>query len=1756
MQSGTMTCGLFLHSCFFTLLPNWFKFKEWHRHGVAVVVAKFKAPSSLIDHSTPTTTYYYIPMALYLLLPTVFLLCLLFPPCMPLTVGTETEAEALLELKRQLKDPLNVLDSWKETADRSPCNFFGVACDRISGKVIGVSLDNKSLSGEISPAIGVLDSLATLSLPCNNITGKLPAQVTRCANLKTLNLTGNKMVGAIPDLSALGKLEILDLSTNSFSAAFPSWVGNLTALNSLGLGENEFDEGEIPEGLGNLTNLTWLHLGNSQFRGEIPESVYKMKALETLDMSKNKLSGKLSNSISQLQKLNKIELFQNNLTGEIPPGLANLTLLREFDFSSNKFYGKLPSEMGNLKNLVVFQLFRNNFSGEFPAGFGDMKHLVAISIYENRFSGEFPTNFGRFSPLESIDISENQFSGGFPRFLCEKGRLQFLLALGNNFSGELPDSYVRCKSLERLRVNQNRLSGKIPAEFWSLPYATMIDFSDNDFSGEISPSIGFSTSLNQLILKNNGFSGYLPQLGNLSNLERLYLSGNKFSGEIPSEIGALKQLSSLHLEHNSLTGSVPSELGYCVKLVDVNLASNSITGNIPRTLSLISSLNSLNLSQNSLTGLIPETLVKLKLSSIDLSGNQLSGRVPSDLLTIGGDKAFDGNKGLCIDQYSRTRTNSGMNMCTEKPNKKKVLENKLVLFSIIALALVAVFAGLLLVSHKNFKLGEAVDRENNLEAGKEKDLKWKLASFHQLEIDADDICDLKEENLIGSGSTGKVYRIDLKKGRGTVAVKQLWKGDGMKLLTAEMDILGKIRHRNILKLYACSANGGSSVLVFEYMANGNLFQALHRDIKSGEPELDWCQRYTIALGAARGIAYLHHDCSPAIIHRDIKSTNILLDDDYEAKVADFGVAKIAESSQKRCDYSSLAGTHGYIAPELAYTAKVNEKCDVYSFGVVLLELVTGRRPVEEDYGEGKDIVYWVSTHLSDREAVVKILDDKVAHECVEDDMIKVLKVAVLCTTKLPSLRPTMRDVIKMLTAADPCTFRSGNNTCNDENVKDFSPSTDEFGSNGGGGGVQIPLDKNASSSFTALVAGDGFLCALRPPPSSSSSNTNSTLSCWRFSANGTHLSHKRIYRGPPFTQLVAGNSHVCGLIQNGTTSTSSRLQCWQWHWFRNSTISRHEYGFSSIAVGEKFVCGVSQIGKVTCLGSNYIVVGKEPRASGKNVYKAVSAGFGHACAISSVDNSLDCWGEMKGEKPQGRFTSLALGENRSCALRPNGTVVCWGENNFSLPETLKGTYFTAIEAKRSVFCGVSSSNFSLYCWGNPIFDVSNNFMVFGRDVKPGPCTGECLSCSNPLPVPVPLPSLPPESGSSKWSKKMIAFLVVGCVGFLALVVSVCFFDFKYCKTRVGGSRVHDSGPLDEQPQLQAEKGAAATAGPPVLEKRLSHLVSMGANGASLEEFPLQLLLEATSNFSEEHKIGTGSYGSVYYATLDDGRQVAIKRAETSVSSSHVGSCTKRQQDQDNAFVNELESLSRLNHKNLVRLLGFFEDAKERILVYEYMNNGSLHDHLHKLPHSTLLSWAKRIKVALDAARGIEYLHEYAVPPIIHRDIKSSNILLDDTLLVKVSDFGLSLMRPEDEESHLSLGAAGTFGYIDPEYYRLQHLTTKSDVYSFGVVLLELLSGYNAIHRNENGMPRNIVDFAVPYIVSDKIHRILDPRIAAPTPFEIEAVAYVGYLAADCVSLQGCDRPSMTYIVSILETASAYFLENPSCSPSSSTTEST
>ncbi|KAL9687145.1 hypothetical protein QQ045_031543 [Rhodiola kirilowii] len=930
-------------------------------------------------------------------------------------VSLNNETRALLDFKRQLKDQQNVLSSWVESD--SPCGFWGVKC--VLGKVTGISLENNSLSGDLSPAVCALKGLKSLVLTSSGMSGILPAELSNCRNLRVLNVSGNSMVGELPDLSALRQLKILDLSANNFSGRFPAWVGNLTGLRQISLALNNFDEGKIPDSLGNLKNLTYLYLARCRFVGEIPDSVFGLKALETFDFSQNNLTEDFPKALSELKNLKKIELYANSFTGVLPVELVGLTHLEEIDVSSNMIHGIIPKEFGDFKNLRVFHCYSNNLSGELSPGFGEMRNLIGFSVYGNQLYGEFPANLGRYSPLIDIDISENQFSGPFPKFLCGGGTLRKLLALQNNFSGEFPDSYAQCKTLVRVRFSKNNLSGKMPDSFWALPNLNFLDVSDNEFTGSLSPAIASATNLNQLQMFNNKFSGEIPpEIGRLTNLQKLLLNNNYYSGAIPSELGNLKQLSSLYLQNNFLSGSIPPNLGQCTALVDLNLAINSLTGEIPKTISGLSMLNSLNLSGNKLAGRIPGNLVTLKLSAIDLQNNELSGIIPSELLIVGGDQALLGNDGLCISKNTRTLTKSKLRVCDIKT---AIHWHWKIFFGIVLSALVILIIALVILSYRRYNKN-AVDPDRDLGAGKDADRKWKLESFHPIHIDCDEICNkLGDDNLIGSGGTGKVYRVDLKKSGHAVAVKQLWKGNEVQLMAAEMNVLARIRHKNILKLYACLTRGGSHYLVFEYMPNGNVSEALKRIVKGQHPELDWSRRFNIAVGSAKGIAYLHHDCSPPIIHRDIKSSNILLDDDYEPKIADFGVAKIAEKSLNGTNTRTFAGTHGYIAPELGYSLNVTEKSDVYSFGVVLLELITGKEPISNEYGEGKDIVYWVETHLRNRESVLKVLDNKI-HVEYHEDMLKVLKIAVSCTAKNPTARPSMRGVVKMLVEADPCTI--------------------------------------------------------------------------------------------------------------------------------------------------------------------------------------------------------------------------------------------------------------------------------------------------------------------------------------------------------------------------------------------------------------------------------------------------------------------------------------------------------------------------------------------------------------------------------------------------------------------------------------------------------------------------------------------------------------------------------------------------------------
>ncbi|KAF9611192.1 hypothetical protein IFM89_027506 [Coptis chinensis] len=288
------------------------------------------------------------------------------------------------------------------------------------------------------------------------------------------------------------------------------------------------------------------------------------------------------------------------------------------------------------------------------------------------------------------------------------------------------------------------------------------------------------------------------------------------------------------------------------------------------------------------------------------------------------------------------------------------------------------------------------------------------------------------------GASGIVYKAETQRPHTVVAVKKLWSSGtdvetgGKNDLVGEVNLLGRLRHRNIVKLYGYLHKDSNVMILYEYMPNSSLWEALHGKL-AGSLLIDWVSRYNIAVGVAQGLAYLHHDCHPPVIHRDIKSNNILLDQNLDARIADFGLARMIV--RKNETMSMVAGSYGYIAPEYGYTLKVDEKSDIYSFGVVLMELLTGKRPLEPEFGESVDIVEWVRVKIRNNRAIEEALDPNIGSQCklVQEEMLLVLQIALLCTAKFPKDRPSMRDVITMLGEAKPRRKSSSSHGRNNSN---------------------------------------------------------------------------------------------------------------------------------------------------------------------------------------------------------------------------------------------------------------------------------------------------------------------------------------------------------------------------------------------------------------------------------------------------------------------------------------------------------------------------------------------------------------------------------------------------------------------------------------------------------------------------------------------------------------------------------------------------
>lgn len=921
--------------------------------------------------------------------------------------------------------------------------------------LVSLDLSFNHLRGKIPTEVGKLSELQLLSLNSNSLSGEIPREICNCSRLRQIEFVDNQLSGRIPEeIGELRYLEIFRAGGNAgISGEIPMQISSCKKLAFLGLADTGIS-GQIPASLGELKNLKTLSVYTANLTGKIPPSIGNCSALENLFLYQNQISGTIPDELGQLKKLKRVLLWQNNLGGRIPNTLGNCSQLLVIDFSVNSLSGEIPSSLanlitleelllsqnnisgeilpfiGNLLNLKQLELDNNRFSGEIPATFGQLKKLTLFFAWQNNLHGRIPGELANCEKLQALDLSHNHLTGSIPDSLFSLKNLFQLLLISNDLDGEIPPNIGDCASLARLRLGSNRLSGKIPPEVGLLYNLTFLELSENHFSGWIPLEIGNCTHLEMVDLRGNKLEGMIPtSLEALTGLNVLDISANNIQGTIPENLGKLKSLNKLILSGNKITGVIPRSLEQCMDLQLLDLSCNRIMGSIPFEIGHLQGLDILlNLSWNSLSGPIPESFANLsKLANLDISHNALTGSLGvlgnlNNLVSL--DVSYNNFSGLLPDtklfqDLPPTAYAGNPELCVYKDNchrRRSIHAAKstrnfvicLLLSIIMTIAIITVGTILFIKIYGSAFGGN--DDENVLQ--------WTFTPFRKLNFSLNDILtQLSDSNIIGKGCSGMVYRVETPADQ-VIAVKKLWPLKNEEIperdsFSAEVRALGSIRHKNILRLLGCCDNGKTRLLLFDYISNGNLGELLHEKRQF----LDWDARYKIILGAAHGLAYLHHDCIPPIVHRDIKSNNILVGPQFEAYISDFGLAKLVSSTDCSMTANTIAGSYGYMAPEYGYSLKITAKSDVYSFGIVLLEILTAKQPMDKRIPENMHIVAWVNRELRERKSeFMSILDPQLVLSSGTQiqEMVQVLGVSLLCVNQHPEDRPAMKDIAAML----------------------------------------------------------------------------------------------------------------------------------------------------------------------------------------------------------------------------------------------------------------------------------------------------------------------------------------------------------------------------------------------------------------------------------------------------------------------------------------------------------------------------------------------------------------------------------------------------------------------------------------------------------------------------------------------------------------------------------------------------------------------
>ncbi|XP_024954735.2 probable LRR receptor-like serine/threonine-protein kinase At1g53430 isoform X3 [Citrus sinensis] len=873
--------------------------------------------------------------------------------------------------------------SWNVTIDDSNGSNFTCDCTYSNNTVCHVTvilLKGFNLAGVIPEEFGNLTFLQEVDLSRNYFNGSLPKSFARLQNLTKLLILGNRLSGSIPlEIGDISTLEELVLEDNQLVGPLPENLGNLKSLRRILLSSNNFT-GSIPESYGNLKNLTEFRIDGSNLTGRIPNFIVNWTKLDRLDLQGTSLEGPIPSTISQLKNLTELRISDLKGSSSSFPNLQDMKKMERLILRNCLITGRIPEYIEDMTDLKILDLSFNQLSGPVPGILQNLKKIDYIFLTNNSLSGTLPDWI--LTSEKNLDLSYNNFTESSPA-TCRESRVNIL----SSFSSTGSNSVSWC------------LKKDLPCPKEAKHYSLFIncggsptEFEENDYEEDLNTQ---GPSNFGIVSDRWAYSSTGVYVGNESSK---YLAANQYGLNVSgAEYYKTARLAPQSLKYYGLCMLKGS---YTVKLhfAEIMFTNDQTYKSLGKRMFDVSIQGKQVLKDFDIMEEAGGVGIGITREFKDVSVNGSTMEI----------HLYWAGKGTNAIPY-RGVYGPLISAITVTPNFEVDTGGGL-----SAGAIVGIIAGscavVIILLFILWRLGYLGGKNVEDKELRGLDLQTGYFTLRQIKAATNNF---DAANKIGEGGFGPVYKGTLSDGA-VIAVKQLSSKSkqGNREFVNEIGMISALQHQNLVKLYGCCIEGNQLLLVYEYLENNSLARALFG--KEGQClNLDWATRKRICSDIARGLAYLHEESRLKIVHRDIKATNVLLDKDLNAKISDFGLAKLDEDENTHIS-TRIAGTVGYMAPEYAMRGYLTDKADVYSFGIVALEIVSGKS--NTNYRPKEEFVYlldWAYV-LQEQGNLLELVDPSLGSNFSKKEAMTMLNIALLCTNPSPTLRPTMSSAVSML----------------------------------------------------------------------------------------------------------------------------------------------------------------------------------------------------------------------------------------------------------------------------------------------------------------------------------------------------------------------------------------------------------------------------------------------------------------------------------------------------------------------------------------------------------------------------------------------------------------------------------------------------------------------------------------------------------------------------------------------------------------------